>query len=154
MKKSGNKLQVAFRILLVLFFFAISNCGKKEPPVAPRWQPPAPVTDLSHSIEGDQVKLTWTIPEKRNGRVSPLVGFKVFSSKVSISEPDCRSCPLTFMETGDVSAKQKRDHEKKREPIAFVQVLEPGYRYTYMVRCYSDNGMVSKDSNHIHFIFE
>ena len=127
---------------------------KKEPPVAPRWQPPAPVNDLSHSIKGDHVILTWTIPKKTNRHVSPLIGFKVFRSKVSISEADCKNCPITFIETGNISAELKRDQEKKQEPIAFSQALEPGYRYTLMVRGYSDNGMVSKDSNYIHFIFE
>ena len=42
----------------------------------------------------------------------------------------------------------------KKEPLKFTDTLDPGYSYTYVVRGYSDNGMISADSNVVKFVYD
>jgi hypothetical protein len=150
----GNQICVDARFLFALFVFLIFGCGFKGPPSTPRWAPPPAVNDLSYLIEGNSIKLSWSIPAAKGKLISPVDGFTVYRSQLSNSEAECENCPLTFNAVGHVSATIKRDSNIKPEPITFYQILESGFSYVYMVRAYSDNGMVSKDSNTIEFVFK
>jgi hypothetical protein len=141
----------AAQLLLSFILFFIFGCGFKGPPVPPRWEPPPKVNDLSYNIEGSNLKLSWSLPASASKRTSPIDGFRVYRSQISISEPHCEKCPLTFSAVGNVSNAVKQGANAKAQAITFDQILEGGYRYVYMVRAYSDNGMVSKDSNTVKF---
>ena len=138
-----------FILLSISLSFGLLSCGVKGPPKAPRRQNPPAVIDLSSRIEGQQVVLTWTVPRKENRHQDDLAGFKVYRSKVTLSEAECDSCPLKFNVIGDVPVL------KKDEPVQmeFSDALEAGYRYVYLIRGYGENQMVSTDSNLVEFVF-
>ena len=125
-------------------------CGKKEPPRPPsRLKPPA-VKDLSHRIEGNRVKLSWRIPRKENRNQADITGFRVYESKIPLSESDCRNCPIQFKRFDDVSVL----NTGRKAQFHAERTLEPGYRYIFTVRGVSDNYMLSKDSNYIDIDFD
>jgi hypothetical protein len=105
---------------------------------------------LQHSIQDSQVELTWTVPKKENRLQSDLTGFKVYRSKITLSEADCENCPLKFAVVRDIAMLDK----KVGDQVQFSDTLDPGYSYTYVIRSYSDNNMVSGDSNEVKFVFQ
>jgi hypothetical protein len=92
--------------------------------------------------------LSWTVPKKERRLQSDLAGFKVYRSKITLSEADCENW-LKLTMVRDIAVLNK----KVGDQIKFSETLDPGYSYTYMVKSYSDNGMVSADSNVVKFVF-
>ncbi|MBW2003427.1 MAG: hypothetical protein JRI72_02275 [Deltaproteobacteria bacterium] len=91
--------------ILITFALLVLGCGKKAPPVPPREKKPPAVNDLSTSIDGDTLKLTWTIP-KEKGRIMPdLSGFIVYRSKMLLPDSDCEVCPVPFKRVADILTK-------------------------------------------------
>jgi len=128
----------------------IFGCGVKDPPVPPPREKPPAVKDLSYRIEERNLALAWTIPKKDKRRQSNLAGFKVYAAKVPLSESDCRNCPLKLKVMSDIPILRHQEHHK----ISFFFALETGYRYVFMIKGYSDNGMVSADSNYVDFVYQ
>ncbi|UCE52119.1 MAG: hypothetical protein JSV31_23100 [Desulfobacterales bacterium] len=141
---------VASILFIMVVYVWLFGCGAKDLPVPPRREKPPAVKDLSYRIEDHNLALAWTIPKKDKRRQSNLAGFKVYAAKVPLSESDCKNCPLRFIEVGDIPIPKKREQEQ----ITFFQTLESGYRYVFMIRGYSDDGMVSVDSNYVDFVHE
>ncbi len=146
--RSSLPLVLILSGLWICFFFP--GCGRKDLPVPPRQLNPPAVIDLQHKVQDGQVELSWTVPKKKSRHQTDLAGFKVYRSKITLSEADCDNCPLNFSMIRDIVL-LKRD---QKEPLVFSDPLDPGYRYTYVVRGYSDNGMVSADSNVVNFNYE
>ena len=136
-----------FGVLCICILFP--SCGQKDRPVPPRRLKPPAVIDLQHRIEDNQVELSWTVPEKKSRLQTDLGGFKVYRSKITLSEASCENCPLKFTMVRDIPLLKK----DKKEPLKFSDTLDPGYSYIYVVRGYSDNGMISADSNVVKFVF-
>ncbi len=145
-KNSIRSLITIFSILLCIIVF---GCGRKAPPLPPGQVRPPAVDDLSSSIDGDMIELAWTIPDKKGKIASDSVGFIVYKSKTSLSEPVCKECPALFKRIADISIEEK-DINKQ---ITYKETLEKGYRYIYKVTVYVDNGVTGKDSNYIEFIY-
>lgn len=118
----------------------------------PRQVKPLPVNDLSASIAGDKIKLTWTIPKEKGKVTSRLSGFTVYRSKKLLSESDCKSCPLLFKRVADIPIKAKGSKYLKKDSITYSETLEKGYRYIYKVTVYT-KGVTSSDSNYVDFIY-
>lgn len=135
-----------FSILLCIVVF---GCGRKAPPVPPGQVRPPAVDDLSSSIDEDMLELAWTIPDEKGKISSDLGGFIVYKSKTSLSESDCKGCPVLFKKIADIPIEEK-DINKK---IIYRENLEKGYRYIYKVTVYTDNEVTGKDSNQIDFIY-
>jgi hypothetical protein len=147
-KGFGRGLIAVFSILLCIAVFS-PGCGRKAPPVLPGQARPPAVDDLSSSINGDMIELAWTIPDEKGKIASDLVGFIVYKSKTSLSEPVCKECPALFKRIADIPIEEK-DINKK---ITYKETLEKGHRYIYKVTVYADNGVTGKDSNQIDFIY-
>jgi hypothetical protein len=145
----GNTRLLHYFVFLLCFSVLLLNCGKKGPPRPPDRRDPPTVTDLQHGIQKTRVDLSWTVPKKEKRLQSDLDGFRVYRSKLALSEADCENCPLQFTMVRDIAMLDK----KKDDRITFSETLEPGYSYTYLVKGYSDNGMVSGDSNLVEFVF-
>ena len=62
-KGFGRGLIAIFSILICIVVF-FPGCGRKAPPVPPGQARPPAVDDLSSSIDGDMLKLAWTIPDE------------------------------------------------------------------------------------------
>ena len=138
-------------LIIVAFSIFLSGCGKKAPPKPPRQEKPPVVDDLSYSLDGDNLKLTWTIPEVKRKVKSGLGGFYVFRSKKSVSEPDCKNCLKIFKRVADISLEHMGNSEK--DSIKYAEVLEKGYRYIYKVVVYTTNGVMGEDSNVVDFTY-
>lgn len=138
-------------LIIVAFSIFLSGCGKKAPPKPPRQEKPPVIDDLSYSLDGDNLKLTWTIPEVKRKVKSGLGGFYVFRSKKSVSESDCKNCPKLFKRVADISLEHMENSVK--DSIKYAEVLEKGYRYIYKVVIYTKNGVTGKDSNMVDFTY-
>ncbi|MCD4778057.1 MAG: hypothetical protein K8R12_03725 [Desulfobacterales bacterium] len=140
-------------LIIVAFSIFLSGCGKKAPPKPPRQEKPPVVEDLSYSLDGDKLKLTWTIPEVKRKVKSGLGGFYVFRSKksVSVSEPDCKNCLKIFKRVADISLEVMGNSGK--DSMKYAEVLEKGYRYIYKVVVYTTNGVMGEDSNVVDFTY-
>ncbi len=145
-KGFGRSLIAIFSILLCIAVFSL-GCGRKAPPVPPGQVRPPAVDDLSSSIDGDMIELAWTIPDEKGKIASDSVGFIVYKSKTSLSEPVCKECPALFKRIADIPIEEK-DINKK---ITYKETLEKGYRYIYKVTVYTNTGASGKDSNYIEF---
>ncbi|MDL1984129.1 MAG: hypothetical protein LWX54_08060 [Deltaproteobacteria bacterium] len=142
-------------LIIVAFSIFLSGCGKKAPPKPPRQAEPPVVDDLNYSLDGDNLKLTWTISEVKRKVKSGLGGFYVFRSKksvsVSVSESDCKNCPKIFKRVADISLEHMGNSGK--DSIKYAEVLEKGYRYIYKVVVYTTNGVMGEDSNVVDFTY-
>ena len=145
-----NMRWVVSTLFIIVIYGWLFGCGVKDPPVPPRREKPPAVKDLSYRIEESNLALAWTIPKKVKRRQSNLAGFKVYAAKVPLSESDCKNCPLKFKIMSDIPILKHQKHDK----LNFFFTLEPGYRYVFMIKGYSDNGMVSADSNYVDFVYE
>jgi len=145
-KNFSTSLITIFSILLCIAVFS-PGCGRKAPPIPPGQTRPPAVDDLSSSINGDMLDLAWTIPDEKGKIASDLGGFIVYKSKTSLSESDCKDCPVLFKRIADIPIKEK-DINKK---IIYMENLEKGYRYIYKVTVYTNTDASGKDSNYIEF---
>jgi len=132
-------------LIIVAFSVFLSGCGKKAPPKSPYQEEPPIVDDLSYSLDGDRLKLTWTTPEVKRKVKSGLGGFYVFRSKKLVSESDCKNCPVIFKRVADILL--QGTESSGRDSIKYTEAIEKGYRYIYKVVVYTNNGVIGKDSN-------
>ena len=145
-----NPRLLQFLLCILCISVLLLGCGKKGPPRPPRRQDPPNVIDLQHDIKENQVELSWTVPKKERRLQSDLAGFKVYRSKITLSEADCENCPLRFTMVHDIGLLNK----KVGDQVKFSDPLDPGYSYTYIIKSYSGNGMISADSNEVKFVFQ
>lgn len=139
--------------ILITLALSLPGCGRKAPPVPPsRTQPPA-VNDLSANIDGDTLKLTWSIPKEKGKIASGLSGFIVYRSKMPHSESDCKNCPVLFEHVSDIPIEVKGSGSLKKDPMTYHETLEKGYKYIYKIIGYHTKGVTGSDSNHVDFIY-
>ena len=129
------------------------GCGKKAPPKPPLHEILPIVNDLSYSIDGDKLKLAWTVPKVKQKVTSGLSGFVIYRSKKPFSESECLNCPVFFKRIADIPIKAKGAGNLKKDIITYNEILEKGCRYIYKVTGYTDNGVKGDDSNQIDFVY-
>ena len=134
-------------------FFFISGCGKKAPPKPPRQALLPAVNDLSSNKDEDKLNLSWSVPKVKKKITQGLDGFIVCRSKKPVSASECRNCPIMFERVADIPIDIKSSGDLKKDMMTYSETLEKGYRYTYKVTAYGDNGMRSRDSNYVKFVF-
>ena len=143
---------------IIILVFLLPGCGKKGPPVSPRQKPVPAVSDLKHSIDGNMLTLTWTIPKGKEKVKSVPDGFIVYRSKRPISDSPCKNCPKLFQKMTDIPADITPDikidapgYENKN--IEYREEIEKGFVYTYKVVLYTKSGVSGADSNYVDFSF-
>jgi len=144
-------LAVTLSIMMIFILFS-SSCGKKASPVPPRHKKPPAVNDLSASIDGDTLKLTWAIPKKKGKIISDLNGFIVYRSKIALLDAGCEVCPVPFKRVADIPLEAKGSEHIKQGNSTYTETLEKGYRYIYKVIVYR-KGIKSNDSNYVDLIY-
>ena len=138
----------------IILVFLFPGCGKKGPPVPPRYKPVPAVSDLKYSIDGNILTLTWTIPKEKEKEKSAFSGFIVYRSKRPISDSDCKNCPKLFQKVSDIPADIRIDGlGYENNNIEYREEIERGFVYTYKVVLYTKSGAQSRDSNNINFNF-
>jgi hypothetical protein len=138
--------------ILIIFVLLVLGCGKKAPPVPPRQKKPPAVNDLRASIDGDILKLTWTIPREKGTIMPSLSGFIVYRSKMLLSGSDCKNCPVPFKRVADIPIEAKDPEYMKKGNSTYTETVEKGYRYVYKVIVYK-KGVTSSDSNYVDLIY-
>ena len=128
----------------------VASCGKKGPPEPPKGNRPPRVRDLGYSTDKNSIKLTWTVPQTTAKAKNKAAGFLIFQSKQTAEDRECLSCPIKFTQIGDIPAGTAG---AGLTPLVFTNDLEPGYRYIFKVKTYDDEGLVSRDSNYVDFLF-
>jgi len=131
----------------------IMGCGKKAPPVAPYFFQLSAVTGLDYAIIDEKTfKLSWDIPMLNGNIISKLDGFKIYRSKLSLT--DCQNCPLRFELVKDIPIEMIKPPDAKRtkNQMHYFEDLVMGFNYTYKIRAYG-KGAKGKDSDHIRFNF-
>ena len=133
-------------LLITIPFLLIVGCGRKMPPVPPKYVPPSAIDDLSYDIFGNSLSLTWTMPEPSGDSSKPINGFIIYRSKEKMPV-DCESCPLIFEEIGEIVV------NNKDQKFKFQEELKKGFQYTYKVKAYVKKRLSGKDSNVVKFAF-
>ena len=147
------KSSVSIISIFITIVCILSGCGKKAPPKPPRQDLPPVVYDLRSSIDGDMLKLTWTICKENENLLSNLTGFIVHRSKISISESNCKKCPIMFKRVADIPIEKNDPKNLAKKAMHYFEALEKGYRYIYKVNVYTYRGVVGRDSNIVDLIY-
>ncbi len=124
------------------------GCGKKAPPVPPKRPAPPVVQDLSHTIQGDVVELSWTLPVASDSRAEEI---KVLRATQSGEEIGCEGCPLRFAVAAEIPIHHKAFEKSEPRTLRFTEKIEAGHRYIYKVIVIDEYGMRGKDSNFVKF---
>jgi predicted small lipoprotein YifL len=148
-RKIRTVSSLGFTILIITIVLLVSGCGKKGPPVPPRYEIPPPVSDLSWEINEQTLTLSWSVPQA----ASPirLTGFKVYRSQKRLSLLDCPDCPEMFKPVADILIKTPVKEDQVPERKTYTEAIEDGFRYEYKVVGYTENGVSSPDSNIVGF---
>lgn len=141
--RAGASFYLWFIFAAVGALFFVSACGKKAPPLPPAHFDVPAVEDLSYDLDGDQLSLTWPVPEWDPPQGIELAGFYVYRAKVR-QEDVCYHCPIHFEKIDDVavddlSALLQSDAE-------YRETLDKGFQYHYKVAPYTNRGREGGDS--------
>lgn len=135
-------------VAVMVVVLSVSGCGRKGPPVPPQQVAVPAVNDLMSLIEGNNIILTWTVPETKDKRSPTITGFVIHHAKYPVSEKICENCPINYKPVAEVAADSKgKDGEMK-----YIRQLDKGFKYFFKVTAYSKNmTSESRDSNIIKF---
>jgi hypothetical protein len=133
-------------LLLTAGFGLFSACGKKGPPVPPKYVEPPVVNDLQYQINGNHVTLTWTIPKPERKPTYAISGSNVYRLKAPLDSDACPGCPLVFTLATKNHAKSGTGRHR--------ETLERGFRYTFKVVTIDEANKEGPDSNLVQFTFK
>jgi fibronectin type 3 domain-containing protein/predicted small lipoprotein YifL len=166
---SGRPGRIRAALALALLLpLPLAACGKRGPPVAPERKLPAAVQDLQGAVEGDAIRLNWTLPRIRIDRSSlkEIRRTEVYR-RIEDGAPDepVRPALLTFGglfgPAPGVPGFERVANITVAEPAAPAQVqgnqityrdtqnLKFGQRYTYVVVALDEHGRPSPPSNKV-----
>ena len=136
MNFTKNNILVSI-ILICLGITITMGCGKKGPPLPPLKDGNvlAQPINLSYTVEGKQVTLTWnhkTDPE--NAKLEPE-GFEVFLATKSLD--GCEGCPFIFKSIGIVSMPETE----------YNYTMDEDLHYYFRVQALGADGMKSTQSD-------
>ncbi len=138
----GIILQIVALMVVVL---SVLCCGRKAPPVPPHQEAVPAVTDLESRIEGENIILTWSVPDSNKKESLTIAGFVIYQAKYDISEKICEDCPINYKPLSEIDA---QDFKVKDRKIKCVIQPDKGFKYFFKVTAYSKNmASESKDSN-------
>jgi hypothetical protein len=132
-----------------ILFFPLPGCGKKAPPRAPGVAPLPPIDNLKSTTRGEILWLSWSIPEKMESKISEVVGFVIYRSKMAVSDSSCEGCPVAFKELTRVPVDGIFPSGIEKAIFSYEDVLEENHRYVYKITSLMENGRESLGSNHV-----
>lgn len=121
----------------------ITGCGRKLPPIQPGALPPAAVVDLTYEVQGSAVLLSWSVPAFEPAKQSAVALFKVLRARQTDQEAECGTCPPAFRVIAERAASAKAPGSRMR----FRDALEPGFKHSYKLQSYADDGIAVQESN-------
>lgn len=141
----GKMFGRAVLSLLLLALCLPLGCGRKAPPRPPRPAEPPVVGDLRETVEGDRLRLSWSLP---GGKVA---AFGVYRARIKTAEDDCPRCPLLFERVARIPADSSAENAAGVLSAVYDETLEKGYRYFYKVTVLADGDAAGGDSNIVEF---
>lgn len=136
-----KKQPLSWTIILVVGIFLISACGKKGPPVPLTYVTPPVVENLAIEVKDNIAILKWPIPAGEGEKENTLAGFYVYMSKRALIEDDCPDCPLQYEKVADIR------FEDSSSIGIYEAPLEKGFRYSFQVSVYTENGYEGERSS-------
>ncbi len=94
-------------------------------------------------MEGDILRLMWSIPQTDGKPAPEVTGFVVYRSKTILTDA-CQKCPDRFRQVADVVIGSK---ESRKKPLIYTETLESGYEYRYKVTAYTRKRFMGEESN-------
>jgi len=135
-------LAIELSIILTIVTL-LPGCGRKGPPIPPRQIVPPAVTDLGVNMEGDILRLMWSIPQTGGKPAPEVAGFIVYRSKTMLTDA-CQKCPNRFRQIADIVIGSKVSRKK---PLLYTETIESGYEYRYKVTAYTRKRIMGAESN-------
>lgn len=137
MGQGRNRRAGAWLRLLVItgaLLLVITACGRKAPPVPPRFDGLTPPTGVTARLQGETLILAWSDPPL--SEASLVTGYRIYLSTLDDGDESCEGCPVRFEKVGDAGPAERR----------FRLAVSPGTRYTLEVRATAEGGYVSDPS--------
>ena len=135
---------LAIELSIILTIVTIlPGCGRKGPPIPPHQIVPPAVTDLGVNMDGDVLRLMWSIPQSGAKPAPEVAGFTVYRSKTMLTDA-CQKCPDRFRQIADIVVGSK---ESRKKPLVYTEAIESGYEYRYKVTAYTRKRLMGKESN-------
>ncbi len=131
-----NLYRATLFILMVLPMIAVVACGIKGPPLPSIEAMVKAPTGLAFSLEGETATLTWSHEKGRQA------GFEI--ARATLPSDGCEGCPLRFIPLDTVDA----------GTFGFTTRVEPGLKYYFRVRAFTDAQVFSESSNTVHIELE
>jgi predicted small lipoprotein YifL len=148
----SRMLRIWIAILAVAAILT-AGCGKKGPPVPPGAETAPPVADLTGEREGNRVRLTWSVPRPEKPGEGMPTRFFVYRNRTAEDGVACPGCPLVFERIADLPAEPCEAGGQPCPAMAYVESLEPGYRYRFRIRSVSAEGIAAVDSNTVEIAY-
>lgn len=153
--------------LALLLPLAPAACGKRGPPIAPEYRLPAAVQDLQAAVEGNDIRLTWTLPRIRVDRsaLKEVLRTEVYRrvENGAVDQP-VRPAILTFGglfgpppgvpgfdRVANITVAEPSPAQVQGNQVTFrdTEGLTFGQRYTYVVIALDEKGRPSPPSNRV-----
>jgi len=141
--RAGARLNWCLIFAVIGALFLTLACGKKAPPLPPAHFDMPAVEDLSQELEGDQLILTWPMPDWDPPEGIELDGFYVYRAKIK-QEDVCYHCPIHFQKVDEVAVEALST--LLQSDGTYREKLDKGYRYHYKVAPYTNRGREGGDS--------
>lgn len=138
-------------LLAGLFLVSVMTvgCGVKKPPIAPEATPPGAIADLIYEKEGNAVTLRWSIPSEEASGSSGLGGFYIYQGETRLTDSACKNCPVLFHRIGQLTVGDLYVNDSLLNTASFGVELIPGFQYQFKVVVFSEDGLISPDSNRV-----
>lgn len=144
----GSIILVAVIFSLV---FYIAGCGKKGDPVYPEVVYPAAVSDLTVSLEGKGIELSWNAPDK----VSKIKLIKILKSEIRLDNNFCPTCPRNYSLITELSLKDPMISKRDDGGFGYRDNrIRKGFLYSYRVLLCTSSSVCSEESSRAELKYE
>ena len=123
--------------LLGMLLLVCVACGRKAPPVPPRFDGLTPPAGVAATVKDEMVVVSWSDPPFSEW--NEVTGYRIYLSILKEGEEPCTGCPVRFEKAGDAGAGETQ----------FSFSASPGVLYTIEVRATAEGGYVSDPSKQV-----